>query len=265
MLGGKSIRQRTEDAIRAKYNPKYDFYILRDIEGNDLPNDTTKIMYRNYRGWQFNKEIADYLLSTYSSHQGENSNADAKINGIRLDEQPKSAFAYCYNRNKRNANGQVAYQDWYMPSIDELEEIMELAHIQFEDFQGQLYWSCQPAYDKVNIVFEVYQEQYRGNPEFQGNLDAFLFEDDIDRARATRVERENGEFKDVISSEADILGVQSGEISVAWHGFSSTFTISNNLTPNPNFDSNFTNYPGNLPRTGKQCRVRAVRRMTTTQ
>ena len=61
---------------------------------------------------------------------------------------PENAIEYCYNRNKRDQNGKVleAYKKWYLPAIDEMEAIMMGGHDFFDDFHGQFYWSCQPAY-----------------------------------------------------------------------------------------------------------------------
>ena len=238
---------------------KYDFYIWRDVK--DKPEKIqNQLKYRDYSGFIFNTEIANYILNTYSAHQGENSTADAKINGIRLDEQPKSAFAYCYNRNKRNANGLVVTQDWYMPSIDELEEIMELAHMQFIDFQGQLYWSCQPAYESHLFIFDYWTKQsIFGSYKQSADITGSYFVDDPDRARATRVERENGAFKEVISSASDPFGTLEGELRVTLSLIdkSRSFTKGNY---NNNANLNFNNHKGNKFRTD-ECRVRAVRKM----
>ena len=268
IFGGESIDEMSRRMITEKFNPKYDFYILRDLQNNNLPTNGS-IVNRNYSGAIYNSEIASYILNTYSTHQGENSTADAKINGIKLDERPKSAFAYCYNRNKRTSDGQVVSQDWYMPSIDELEDIMKLAHIQFEDFQGQLYWSCQPAYDKLNANFEVWTETWwpivgwQNDGKSIGAFTAIFFRDDVDRARATRVERENGQFKDVISSDADVFLTQNGKLTMNNSAnIMKEFILTTEIL-NASFDNTFKKYPGNQPRIGKKCRVRAVRKMTT--
>ncbi len=241
-----------QELIKAGFAPYYDFYLTRDI-------DRTELTRRDYAGYFFNTEIASYLLTNYSSE------AKAKINGIALDETPKSAFAYCYNRNKRDANGNVVSQDWYMPSIDELEEIMELAHMQFIDFQGQLYWSCQPAYKKHEIDFEYWQHWLNansaGSSDKEGDIEGVYYTENEVRARATRVERENGQFKEVLSSSADMYGVQKGILKAGIVYHNSAFVIGDYN----NYTVTYDEYPGNLPRIGKQCRVRAVRRMTTTQ
>jgi RNA polymerase sigma factor (sigma-70 family) len=102
-----------------------------------------------------------------------------------------------------------------MPSIDELEEIMELAHIQFEDFQGQLYWSCQPAYKKHDLSINYLQQYSRYDSyKSQGFITGTYYTDNVNRARATRVKRENGQFKEVLSSSSDTYGKQNGNLYI---------------------------------------------------
>lgn len=61
------------------------------------------------------------------------------------DEEPASAFHYCYGKNKRNADGSVSSAHWYMPGIRELERALVQYYLTFEDFQGELYWSASCA------------------------------------------------------------------------------------------------------------------------
>ena len=74
----------------AGISPYYDFYLTRD-------EPYSSITPRDYKGFDFNKEIAATLRA--------NSDSKAKIDGITLTEDPQSAFAYCYHKNKRNADG----------------------------------------------------------------------------------------------------------------------------------------------------------------
>ena len=41
------------------------------------------------------------------------------------DAQPQSAVEYCGNKNKRNSDGTIDYDNmtWYLPAIDEIEDI----------------------------------------------------------------------------------------------------------------------------------------------
>lgn len=224
--------------IEKGLNPKYDFYIPRDIT-----ND--KLTIRGFSGYTFNQELATYIRS----------NGSTKIEGITLDETPQSAFAYCYNRNKRDRNGNVASQKWYMPAIDELEEIMTYSYLYFSDFHGQYYWSCQPAYEKYNMNFTLREQNWLGNWS-ESTKEGFFYTDNTSRSRATRVriDETTGEFEDMISSASDVSGIQYGTIEIPfWTPGNSTFTLGSLNRSTISYD----NHPGNKPRTEK-CRVRAV-------
>ena len=108
--------------------PKYDFYLSRDNFPIDrLPEGAIASNYkRDYCGQVFNQEISAALKALQTSTD-ENVTTDmkakAKIDGIILTEDPKSAFAYCYHKNKRNSSGVVETQKWFLPAIDEIEDI----------------------------------------------------------------------------------------------------------------------------------------------
>lgn len=110
-------------------SPFYDFYLPRDIGTN------TALTARSYSGHTFVEEITTTLKES-----------DATFGRITLDEDPRSAIEYCYNKNKRNASGEVESMHWYLPAIDEMEEIAIGGYGVFKEFQNKYYWSCQPAY-----------------------------------------------------------------------------------------------------------------------
>lgn len=103
----------------------YDFYLTRDISN-------TSATRRDNAGFEFTDEIIKYVPSQFTP--------------ITLAESPDSAIEYCYNRNKRNADGTVANVVWYLPAIDEIENIMKGAYTDFLVFQDKPYWSSQPAF-----------------------------------------------------------------------------------------------------------------------
>lgn len=221
-------------------SPFYDFYLTRD-------NPHTNITPRDYSGKIFNEEIADYLNANYSSHQGVG-DGDAKIEGILLNENPKSAFAYCYHKNKRNASGQVVDQKWILPAIDEIEDIAKGAYDEFDKvFQGHEYWSCQPAFNKNTISIRI-----RGLL-FTSTATGNYYDDDVDRARATKIVFNNStQDYDNISSGVDgntmkLEGQNTG-------AYSSTITSS--TTP---AGETIEYHEGNNLRT-ENCRIRAVYR-----
>lgn len=226
-------------------DPKYDFYLSRDTNNENLE-------IRDFSGYNFNSEIVNFLLANYASED------KAKLNGIQLDEQPKSAVAYCYNKNKRNADGTVEKVEWYLPAIDEIEDIMEKEYGAFNGvFQENKYWSCQPAYDMYDIDCEYRSRSFSFTGwNNQKNITGTCYIDNTDRARATMAERESGAFKDVISSGSELSGKVEGRFNIT------------EVLPNCDFDKgNWTLYypsydehPGNMTRDSK-ARVRCVRKM----
>lgn len=232
LFGVGSLEEFCNEAVKESVKPFYDFYLTRD--------DVEGVTARDYKGTDFNREISAYLKEKFSTNQY------AKIEDIKLDEIPNSAFAYCYNRNKRNSDGTVAKLNWILPAIDEIEDIMKSGHGNFKDFHGQYYWSCQPAYYKHNFSITYSGDAIKGS----------FFTENTTRARATKAELENGAFKDVVSSASDLYGTQYGEIKNNRIGIPSEY-VAGNYVNNNDFDKNHTNHPGNKLRTEK-CRVRAV-------
>ena len=146
---------------------KYDFYIAKyDVFVRD------GVTVHGYAGQHFTKEIY------------ENSNGNVK--NLTMDQQPSGAVEYCYNRNKRDANGNVVKVEWYLPSADELEDFIVPAYASFEEFQNNYYWTSQPAY----IRDAFYYEYATGRSKGSSVTDAYAFvayEDNKQYARATKV------------------------------------------------------------------------------
>ncbi len=229
----------------AKISPYYDFYLTRD-------NPYSSITPRDFQGLQLNKDIASALLTKHSS------NTEAKINGITLTEEPLSAFAYCYNKNKRDANGDVCAVNgttvntsnlkWHLPAIDEIEDIAKGAYDEFDKvFQGHEYWSCQPAFTKnlidIKITYVI----------FSGNADGSYYEDDINRARATRiVYNQTTQKYENISSGVDGNTNKMTIRNKSWYSSDLQYTT-------PSAGEEILYHEGNNSRTEK-CRIRAVYR-----
>ena len=234
---------------------KYDFYMPRDFEDitlNEEQNNSLTI--RQYSGREFNNEIAT-TLKTISSE-------NAKIEGIILTESPKSAFAYCYHKNKRNANGVVEVQKWYLPAIDEIEDIALGAYDEFDKvFQNQKYWSCQPAYNKESLSAKIETRTDIG----EAYLKADYYIDNVNRARATSVYTNDGETYSPISSSAPgYSGKNEGTANATYDNWydivASGFTFQLEHSDIAIAESEYsTKTPGNLPRTAS-CRIRAVYR-----
>ncbi len=234
---------------------KYDFYMPRDFDDITLTDEQkNSLTIREYSGRVFNSELAITLKA--------NSDPKAKIDGIILTENPKSAFAYCYHKNKRNANGQVVEQKWYLPAIDEIEDIALGAYDEFNKvFQNQKYWSCQPAYNKESLSAKIQTKTDIGS----AYLIADYYIDNVYRARATSVYTTDGKTYSPISSSApNYSGKNEGTADATydhWYdlvasGFTFNLTHSDIAIAESEYS---TKTPGNLARTEK-CRIRAVYR-----
>lgn len=131
--------ERVIEYVISTESPYYDFYLPREAENIDasLVNNDNK-----YAGRRFTNAIIDADVDQNGSYSA--------INLIKreLDEDPESAIEYCLNKNRRNSTGTVNKADrgWYLPAIDEIEEIMVAGYTDFEVFQNKMYWSCQTAY-----------------------------------------------------------------------------------------------------------------------
>ena len=114
-------------------------------------------------------------------------NKSEKVNVLTMGERASGAVEYCYNRNKRNADGSIAKVEWYLPSAGELEEIIVAGYSSFKEFQDNYYWTSQPAYTR-NAFYYQYEE--RRNIIFSKITDTYgfvVYEDNTRYARATKV------------------------------------------------------------------------------
>ena len=62
-------------------------------------------------------------------------NKSEEVNVLTMGDPASGAVEYCYNRNKRNADGSIAKVEWYLPSAGELEEIIVAGYSSFKEFQ----------------------------------------------------------------------------------------------------------------------------------
>lgn len=248
-------------------DPKYDFYISRDTKNE-------KLVIRNYAGWEFNQEIITYLKNEYPKDE------KAKLEGITLNEKPKSAIAYCYNRNKRDSNGNVLINNdegWFLPSIDQIEEIVKAEYASyFKEFQDNMYWSCQPSYiaNSMKITrYNWYPVVGWGNHDSNdGTFEGLYYIDDTQNARATKALSINGEYAENPDSGSGLFMSYPNGIFYLSRGVDNTILASNSdkrknktlsigesTVVNENYN-NIDEHPGNRPRETK-ARVRCVRKM----
>ena len=173
-------------------NPVYDFYI---------PKHDTKVssqaIKRAYRGDIFSNEI----IQEVNGASGYDTDITNDIDVLTLNEKPNSAVEYCYNKNKRNAAGQVVWMkentttydqsqlNWYLPAIDEIEDIVMSSYSsgnttnntygRFLEFQDKYYWSSQPSYIRNYARYQVVVD-----------IPGEYYYDDKSYARATKVDKD---------------------------------------------------------------------------
>lgn len=208
----------------------YDFYLPRDNPGGG----TT----REYSGYTYTTEITEYT------------GISDKV--LALNEQPESAIEYCYNKNKRTSAGKVNQIKWYMPSIDEIEDITMSAYTEFDVFQDKYYWSSQPAYLNYELQIKGTVYQWGFIPVGVNGTGAYS-SDDLERARATKVEYSGGTYNPAESGTSGFSGKNVGTAS----GNTNNAKIDYIYTPYTGNQLNVTRGSGNKLRTEK-CRIRAV-------
>lgn len=192
----------------------YDFYVT----SHDADYvDAEQAELHDYAGYAFCSEIIQTINGGQKDANGNayDTDPDNNIDVLQLDGRPNSAIEYCYNKNKRNKNGQVAWTGntsnlkWYLPAVDEIEEIVmseygngQKTYARFLEFQNQDYWSCQPAYLKNYARYDqwyvLWTQQYYGDffcddiGDAQFDLDANSDRANVGSARSTSVKYDGG-------------------------------------------------------------------------
>lgn len=236
-----------------KNQKKYDYYLSSDVKSITNGSSLTK---RDLSGLQFTKEIVNAARGNTSDFPNKRA-----TNGTA-----QSAVEYCLNKNKRdNSNGTIttSTMTWYLPAIDEIEDITSGGYGEFEVFQDKLYWSSQPSFKRYKATFEgTYQSRAGANLSYgHVTVDGAYYIDNTLRARATKTYITNGVASNVTS------GTTTGGSEFIWgtlaftHTGSRFFTWSfNDVTSSTTESTETPSYDeGNCPRTGEVHRVRCVR------
>lgn len=195
----------------------YDFYIPK--HDTSVSSHAVK---RAFRGYVFCNEI----MQDVNGDTGYDNDDTNDIDVLTLSQKPKSAVEYCFNKNKRDSEGRVVWQNadntyntsqlnWYLPAIDEIEDIVmskyendsKYTYARFIDFQKKLYWSSQPAYVQNYGHYNVAINEY-----------GTYYYDDIYSARATKVSYSQTDGYKYITSGGtgyeNVLYVKSGSNSI---------------------------------------------------
>lgn len=210
--GMEALTNPIKEAL-LKFSPLYDFYLERDVDKNIyyFGNGEYDRLVHNHNGFSFCNRIITNIKNT-----------EYKIGTLTLEQEPKSAIEYCYNRNKRDENGNVDLSNnkgWYLPAIDEIEEIVmsqytdenntkQYSYGKFTDFQDKFYWSSQPAfYQNIFYVNRTYITP--------GDRMGHYMTDNPNFARATRVNFKGGDA----SNPENYEKVSSGMVTKSYHTY----------------------------------------------
>lgn len=153
----------------------------------------------NY-GWRNTMDIMSAQRRYYQQHRNED---PVGTDDITLNDKPRSAAEYCYNKNKRNENGQVEEVHWYLPTIAECELALETWYGTFSVFQDKWYWSCNPGptYKATNRHPNLTEDKLNtsGIPSVDHGSDTG---EHPNYARATKIAYEGGKYVHV-NSQSD--------------------------------------------------------------
>ncbi len=219
-----SFNDGLSDWLTSGVRPYYDFYISK-YDATDATSSGGTL--HSYEGYDFCKEI----IQVVNGEGKHDTDSDNNIDVLQLNEQPRSAIEYCYNKNKRNANGQVVWLNsdettynqsqlnWYLPAIDEMEDIIVSeygnsgmkTYSRFLDFQNKYYWSSQPAFIK-NFAY------YQGIINSRDKWGA-MYIDNVNNARATKVNYSADNGFDYARSGINLIKDDAGNdvYYKAWH------------------------------------------------
>lgn len=251
-------------------SPFYDFYIDK-YDTSIMPTSRYR---SNRHGYYFCRDIIKDINTKDNPKRV--TNYAGEIDVLNLSQKPQSAIEYCYNKNKRNSGGKVVMGDdegWYLPAIDEIEDIVmgdyidanntpKKSYARFLDFQDKYYWSCQPAYVSNNAHYANIANEYGS-----------LYWDHILNARATKVSYYNNNYHLVTSGTTgyeNVVFFRSTDEPVVYNlitnlGDNESFTytywyIYRNITRTISKSNLMQLDEGHHPRT-RLNRVRCVRKM----
>ena len=81
---------------------------------------------------------------------------------LTLNDKPRSAAEYCYNKNKRNDSGNVQGMSnssgWFLPGISQLESILTTYYNNYPEFQRNFYWSSAAGKKQILAGLDYYED-----------------------------------------------------------------------------------------------------------
>ena len=113
------------------------------LNGTSIGNDYTNVYY--------NGSEATNTIINASGHTS-----------LTLNQKPRSAAEYCYNKNKRNSSGRVTAtltsSGWFLPGIRQLENIMTQYQNLFPSLRTEFYWSSAVGKRRTGFIIYSYPE-----------------------------------------------------------------------------------------------------------
>ncbi len=124
-----SRRDVPQDILLDNVNARYYFWIDRPVlpDYYDYATTYTEPSHNWYQGIEFTNQIID------KTGQGV----------MVMNDIPRSAAEYCYNKNKRESNGTVSVSNkkYFLPGIRQMEKALKAYYTTFPEFQESYYWS----------------------------------------------------------------------------------------------------------------------------
>ncbi|WP_230596445.1 DUF4906 domain-containing protein [Bacteroides ovatus] len=153
------------------YVEAYEEYIshydpLNEFEGNYIYDGLEWGLNGEYLGWNLVIQGEDETWCNIYYNGAEATQhiiSKAGQSTMNLNEKPRSAAEYCYNKNKRNDNGVVQgmtnSSGWFLPGIRQLEAILTSYYNTYPEFQNNFYWSSAAGKRRVGIwPYDYYED-----------------------------------------------------------------------------------------------------------
>ena len=158
------------------YVEAYEEYIshydpLNEFEGNYIYDGLEWGCNGEYIGGPINNEWTDG--NKHGAAATQRIINQARQSTMNLNEKPRSAAEYCYNKNKRNDSGAVQGMSnssgWFLPGISQLESILTSYYNTYPEFQNNFYWSSAAARDKILLSYPENRNYARATKALPGS------------------------------------------------------------------------------------------------
>ena len=160
-----------DNSMQQIYVEAYEEYIshydpLNEFEGDYIYDGLEWGLNGEYLGGGWPAGIIDKWTEVYynGAEATRHIISQAGQSTMNLNEKPRSAAEYCYNKNKRNDSGNVQGMSnssgWFLPGIRQLEAILTSYYNTYPEFQRNFYWSSAAGKRRVGLwpAFDYYED-----------------------------------------------------------------------------------------------------------